>query len=119
MESTKKPENSLETELRFRPAGQEDVAFIFHSWLKCYRHAPGVAGISSPVYYAQHHLLIEGLCRTAKITMVCAKQDPTQLFGYICYDTAEGLPVLHFIYVKETYRRMGIAHMLCKDANIE
>lgn len=109
----------LKSEVRLRPATDEDVPFLFNSWLRCYRHSAQTRGIENPVYFAQHHLLLEGLCKRATITIACNPSDIAQIYGYIAYEEIEGLLVIHFIYMKELYRKLGIGSILAESAGFK
>lgn len=94
----------------------EDVPFLYNSWLKSYRDSPTVQSISNTVYYAEQHKLIERLLQApeAKAVVACNPEDPTQIYGYIVYQP----DVLHWVYVKHTFRGAGIARMLVAEAGL-
>lgn len=95
-----------------RKANQEDVNFIFNSWLKSYRSSLFAKPMTNTVYYSEHHKVLERLAKNSEVIVACSKDDPTQLYGYICAEKIEGVFVLHYVYVKHTYRNMGIAKLL-------
>lgn len=109
----------LETQITFRPATQDDVNFIFNSWLKSFRGGTLATGVSNPIYYAQHHRLIEGICKSAQILVAVNAADLAQIFGYVAYEPMEGMNVVHYIYVKEPYRRLGLGKLLLEQAKID
>lgn len=113
-----KADNFLNTQINFRPATQADVNFIFNSWLKSNRHSNAATGVLNPVYFAQHHLLIEGLCKQSKVIMAVNAEDSSQIYGYSVTQEIEGAQVIHYIYVKEPYRRLGLAGMLLATVGI-
>lgn len=110
---------SLQGQIRLRPATEADVPFIFNSWLKCYRHSNNTRGCENPVYFAQHHILLEGLCKRARIMIACNENDIAQIYGYVCSETVEDVLVIHFLYVKEMYRKFGVAAILAADAGFK
>ncbi len=71
-----------------------------------------MGGCHNPVYFAAHHKLVEGLCKRATIVMASNDTDLGQIYGYLCCERIEGNMVIHFMYVKETFRKMGIGKML-------
>lgn len=103
--------------IRFRAATQEDVGFIFNSWLKSYRNSNFSRFISNTIYFGEHHKLIEELVSQNKVIVACNTEDPNQLFGYICAGEVEGFFVCHYIYVKHTYRNMGLGKELLNQFN--
>lgn len=116
---TPKAAKFLESQIRFRDANQADVAFIFNSWLKSNRSSVLCQGVSNPVYFAQHHILVEGLVKTCKVLVAVNADDASQIFGYIVHDTVEGMPVIHYAYVKQPYRKLGLGQLLLEQAGID
>lgn len=110
---------SLQGQIRLRPATESDVPFIFNSWLKCYRHSNNTRGCENPVYFAQHHILLEGLCKRSTILIACNENDISQIYGYVCSEMVEGVLVVHFIYVKEMFRKFGVANILAAAIGFE
>jgi len=98
--------------IKFRAATQEDVGFIFNSWLKSYRNSQFSRFISNTVYFTEHHKVIERLVQENKVIVACDEKDSNQLFGYICAGNVEGFFICHYIYVKHTYRNMGLGKEL-------
>ena len=103
--------------IRFRAATQEDVGFIFNSWLKSFRNSNYARYISNTIYFTEHHKLIEKLITENKVIVACNQEDPNQLFGYICAGNVEGFFICHYIYVKHTYRNMGLGKELLNQFN--
>lgn len=98
--------------IRIRAATEEDVSFIFNSWLKSYRDSQFAKQITNTIYFAQQHKLIEKLLETCQVFVACNSTNPGDLYGYICFEKVDSIYVLHYIYVKHTYRKLGIAKML-------
>jgi GNAT superfamily N-acetyltransferase len=98
-----------------RKAVPEDAPFIFNSWLKSFRKSPLARNICSTVYFSEHHKVIERLLRSCDVTLACNPDDPTQLYGYAVMENKDGVDVFHYIYVKHTFRRLGIAKTLKDD----
>lgn len=98
--------------IRIRAASQEDVAFIFNSWLKSYRNSHFSRYIDNTVYYSEHHKLIERLVSDNQVLIACNTEDPNQLYGYICAGRVDNFLVVHYIYVKHSFRNLGIGKQL-------
>lgn len=98
--------------LRIREANQEDVNFIFASWLRSYRASKWAKQITNTVYFAEHHKVLERLLKNNKVFVACHNDDPGQLYGFICADKIDNIFCLHYIYVKQTFRNLGIGTML-------
>lgn len=93
-----------------RPATKDDHSFIYSSWLKSFRDGPAVKGITNQTFYKEQHDLIESLLLdpTTTALVACNPSDDSQIYGYI---VASG-SVLHWVYVKLTFRQFGIAKTL-------
>ena len=98
--------------IRLRAATAEDVPFIFNSWLKSYRQSLFARNITSTVYFSEHHKVLENLLRNSTVIMACDKQDPTTVYGYICAGKVDGVFVLHYVYVKHSFRNLGVGKAL-------
>lgn len=105
-----------QAEFQIRPALLEDVPFIFSSWLKSYRDAPAVRGVPNSIYYAEQHRLIEKVfsSKNLRVYIACDKEETTQIFGYLVAEVSESGPVLHWEYVKHSFRNFGVGKGLEK-----
>ena len=97
---------------RLRPLTEEDYPFLYNSWLKSYRFSLFAERITNTIYFEDHHKLIEKILNNSKILIACNPSDPSQLYGYIVAGEEEGGLVVHFLYVKHTFRNMGIGKTL-------
>lgn len=98
--------------VRLRPATQEDVPFIFNAWLKSYRTSSFARDITKTIFFNEHHKVIEKLLKTNQTIIACSDSDPTQIYGFICAGRVDGIFALHYIYVKHTYRNLGLGKAL-------
>tara|TARA_R110002167_G_C12560091_1_gene641709 strand:- start:367 stop:825 length:459 start_codon:yes stop_codon:yes gene_type:complete len=97
---------------RLRPLIEDDLPFLYNSWLKSYRFSHYAEKITNTIYFEDHHKLIERIIKDCKVLIACNPSDPSQLYGYIVVGEEEGILVVHFIYVKHTFRNMGIGKTL-------
>ena len=98
--------------IRLRPLIEDDLAFIFNSWLKSYRFSHLAEKITNTIYFADHHKVIERLIEDSKVVVACNEEDPSQVYGYVVGGALDGIALLHFIYVKHTFRNMGVGKTL-------
>ena len=100
------------------------MAFVYNSWLMTYRKAAATHGIPSNVYYAQHHKLIERLIadQATRVNIVSPENDRDLICAYMAatpIENTQGKAVnIHFVYVKETFRLLGLAKTLAKSFGI-
>jgi len=117
--------SALESTIVIRAPGPGDVAFIFSSWLKSYRSSPWALPMHNNTYYKFHHALIEDLMKNSDIYLACSKANPTDIYGYSVGQYIDGVFTLHFVYVKQAFRKLGICNLLLqcfersKDSNDE
>jgi hypothetical protein len=89
-----------------RQADENDLSFIFSSWLKSYRNQQKF--VSSEIYFEGQHKLIELILRESHCIVICPVDDPDSIIGYVVYkDNA-----MHWIYVKSVFRNLGMARKL-------
>lgn len=105
-----------ELPIQLRQPHGEDIPFMFNSWLHSYRHSLHVKNISNTVFYGEHHKVLERIMKRSEAVIACNPEDPNQIFGYIVYERITGILVVHYCYVKQPYRRLGICHQLLNAA---
>lgn len=112
MRTTVETSNKTKVSVKIRPALEADVAFIFSTWLRSYRDSVFAANISTTVYYAEHHKVVEKLLKSSEVYVACAADDISELYGYICAQKVDGILVVHYAYVKHSFRHLGIGGQL-------
>jgi GNAT superfamily N-acetyltransferase len=102
-----------------RPAVADDLAFVFSTWLKGYRYGSsfGRGGMRNSVFYPAHREILEAILgREATDVLIASVADTPGIdVGYLVYEPN----VLHWLYVKESFRRRGIARMLLLAAGFQ
>lgn len=97
-----------------RAGRQEDMAFIFATWLQCYKHSSSFARhIPKKVYFEQHHAIVERLLARCEVLVCTLADSDSTIVGYV----VRGPGILHFVYVKKDFRRMGVASGLLVDVD--
>lgn len=103
----------MQNKISFRPPDVSDKSFIFNSWLKSFRNSPLAKPLCNEVYFSNHKLIVENILKRSKIVIACSDEDPMQIFGYTIYEELPGgIIIMHYIYTKYTYRKLGIAQQL-------
>jgi GNAT superfamily N-acetyltransferase len=104
--------------LAFRPVTDADVGLVYSSWLRSYWDArpPQVWDIPRETYFsdAGHHGVVTRLLARSVVTVAHAPDDPDEVYGWICV----GARGLHYVYVKELWRRKGVATRLLDGAPV-
>jgi GNAT superfamily N-acetyltransferase len=106
----------------FRPMRPADMPFVLHAWMMSARAAPYNVGQDDAAYFDEASgykgLVLRILRHPSTLVLVaCGAEDSDHIYGFACgYDDASAqgvpVPVLHYIYVKELFRRNGIARTL-------
>lgn len=105
--------------IRIRKATEEDISFIFNSWLKSYRDSTFAKSITNTIYFNEHHKLIEDLLKECNVLIACNDENPGDIYGYSVSEVVQGFFVLHFVYVKHTFRQLGIGRSLVENAGVD
>lgn len=112
---------STTADIEVRDAFLEDISFIFATWLRSYRHSSSFAKkISNEIYYARHHLVIDLILKrdNSKVLVAHPKDEPDVILGYVVTEKQpDGANVVHYTYVKKSFRKMGVAQALWNGLN--
>lgn len=103
-------------EIKIRQVETNDMPFIYQTWLKNYKYSSSFAkNIHEDVFYPEHTKVLNHIFGKANFLIACFAEDPTVIFGYFVYEPN----VAHFLFVKQSFRKMGIATMLLKESGLE
>lgn len=94
-----------------RLAVDADLPFIRNSWLRNYHeHGEGARHVPNDVYFANAgHWGVVDRCLRAGATLVATPEgDDHSILGWACASPN----VLHYVYVKAPFRRLGITPRL-------
>lgn len=92
---------------RLRPAGPEDEPFIVDSWCMSYK-SQAVARDMGPRYLVDYKWFVRALLKKVRVTVACDVEDPGVILGWC----ASSPGVVHYVFVKHDFRRLGIAKNL-------
>ncbi len=106
-----------------RPATRDDRAFMIPMWSASYKKSHSAGIISTDSWATVMHREIEIILDRPGMRGVVAveKSDPQFAYGFIIGDTEDIIdaPVVAYVYVKEPYRRSGIARGLFAALGVE
>ena len=104
--------------VEFRAEVEADRPLIYATWLKGLRHANDhFELIQNTAYFKHQHALISSILDNFDTTVkiACLKEDPSVILGYCVFNG----PVLHWVFVKKAWRKIGLARDLVpKDIKI-
>lgn len=94
-----------------RLARAADLAFIRNSWLRNYHEHGHLSHVPNGVFFSDDgHWGVVDRCLTGPRVVLVAhpEGDEDTILGWTCAE----LDVLHYVYVKAPFRRLGIARTL-------
>lgn len=110
-----------EMEIEIRKMKPEDEAFIYSTWLRgLYYGNSYYRKIDKDHYMAHQSQIIAHSLEMEDVRVAVLKDDPDVILGYAVIGT---LPprngkILRWVFVKQTFRRFGIAKKLIDGENI-
>ena len=100
--------------VELRSVRKQDIPFILATWLRGLRFGNNwYKLIHKHVYFTVYHAVIEQILEKPQttVTIACLKDDPDVILGFVVYENAR----LHWVYVKQAWRKIGIAKSLVPD----
>lgn len=97
-----------------RRATQEDMRFVHSSWHTSHWKTWAHKHISRAEYNAGQDRRIDLAIARSEVLVAYLPEVPDEVLGWACIEPFR--EVLHYVYVKGTYRRMGIATGLVSGA---
>ena len=110
--------------ITLRPANladDSDRVFIRSTWARAFKQSNDAGLIHTddwaPVMHRQFDRILDR--PGARAIIACDRDHPTFLYGWIAGDTTAPLKVVFFTYVKEPYRRRGLARALALELGLD
>lgn len=95
-----------------RDANSKDLAFITSSWSQSYYPQ---SNLSFDDYKHFQNILMKTILKDSYNLIACDDTDQDVIFGWICHTEYLNEPVVHYLYVKAIYRRLGVAKALMNE----
>lgn len=98
-----------------RLAVPADLSFIYSSWLNSYRSDSGIGrSTRKSIFFKEYNRVIDGILSDpfTRILVACLPDESNVICGFLAF--APG--TLHYCFVKEDFRRFGIARSLAEEA---
>lgn len=105
--------------MKIRPMREGDVNFILSTWLRSYYEelkrngSKGVAYPKDDVFFQGHQAEIKARLSEMSVKVCVAPDDDNQIIGWAAI---EG-DTVHYVYVKQVFRQMGVARNLLSEHN--
>jgi len=117
---------TIEVQPVIRAMCDEDFSLIADSWKKgvvddAFRDA-NEKEVLIPNYkkrniYITLNTMIDQILHRTRAVVACDPEDYSHIFGYIVAEYLDGVPVIHWVYVKHFLRKQGLATLLYNAVN--
>lgn len=105
--------------LTFRPHNEDDFAFLHSSWAESYYAGSQAKQTLSPEeFHSFHRPIRERFFQkpTATVIVCSPEDDPWLITGWIGVEVIPSAIIIQYLYVKDAFKRRGIATDLIKRA---
>lgn len=105
----------MEAGFKLRPYKESDLNFVRNSWAKSYYKGAEYVDFLSPNEFNERHRPIrEDLLNRSNsaIVIACSSQDEDLILGWILVEKPPKGTILHYLYVKEAFKKEGISDAL-------
>lgn len=100
-----------DSNLVYRPYCADDVAFVYSSWGRSYYKGSGAhKQISPDEFHSFHRPIIDKFFSrpAATVIVVHHADEPSVIIGWIAVEILQTKLMIHYIYIKATFRRRGL-----------
>lgn len=93
---------------------ETDVGYVVDTWLKHYHdHGVGmVRGMPRGEFFRRWRSVVVEILKTADVRVACLDDDDDIILGFAVLSTHCGARVLHWVHVREDWRRKGLGAQL-------
>src|ERR1700733_15493436 len=99
-------------EVSIREPQQNDINFLLSTMLKGLFYGSKFFGeIDQESFFKNYEPFVKTLMIKGTIKIACLDDDPDVILGWVMYHNQ----TLDFIFVKKSYRKLGIAKLLCPE----
>lgn len=102
---------SDEVKIIVRRGCMNDLNFIYATWLNGYYFgSKDIQAIHKPTFMLEYHKVIENILSkpSTQVAVAALKDDEDVIIGYSVFEE----PVLHWVFVKDGWRKMGVGKTL-------
>jgi ribosomal protein S18 acetylase RimI-like enzyme len=113
---------SVSAPVEIRDYKSEDRDFVFSSWLRNYKHSSYFAKrIRNSVFFFWHQKIADAIVSrpSARILVACAPGESDVILGYLVMEERPTEQVIHYVFVKPEFRKMGIGRKLWLKAEVK
>jgi GNAT superfamily N-acetyltransferase len=98
---------------------EDDSDLVYAGWMDSLKGQMPYSQMRNQTYRAGQAAVIAGLLEKPQVeVLIAAHPDGEPKFGFLCYEWDSEDFILHYIYVRSTYRRHNIASALLQFAGV-
>lgn len=98
--------------IKIRRSLPSDEAFILKCWIKGYGKSPYALDMDKEEYFARFTPHAQALLKYAEVVVAVSAEDEDQILSFAVYERTPTSLIVHYIYTKQIFRRIGIARQL-------
>ena len=106
-------EQTVPPELNIRQPVPSDIKLVMDAWIKGFRNSPYAGCVTNDRWHeTQANTIEQLLARGAKLEVLCSVAKPDQIVGFVCWESVKGGLCVHYLYIKDPFRRTGLGSAL-------
>lgn len=107
----------IEIDIKHSTMLEREKPLLYNAWLKSYGKSSEARRMSSKVYFQNYTKIIDGILEDCYVAFALNPDDLDQILGFVAfsYDEDINLTVIHYVYVKEAFRKLGLAKKLMEQ----
>ncbi len=103
--------------VKIRESLESDEPFFYNSWLRSFKPSYFAGPIPNDMYWDVYSAIIGRLLGRSKVFVACDPDSENVIYGYLVVEYKDR-PVVHWMYVKQSFRGFGIALQLAEAAKV-
>ena len=90
-----------------------DLNLVLNSWMLSHRWAE--PKMCNEDYFPSMERKIRMILERANVSVFCNDSDPDQVYGWCCYESYPAGHVVHYAYLKNSFREFGIFRKFAEE----
>ena len=106
--------------ITIRPMVPLDLNFILSTWLKSYKYSSDmVRRMRDEEYFKTYEPMLKEIIANSSPLIACLTAESDVILGYMIRQYQAEANCIHYCFVKESWRKLGIFKMLLKAADFQ
>lgn len=97
-----------ESQILMREAELDDFNYLKSTWMRSCRSNPEFMYLKDDYFYPHHGEVIRRMLMKSNVIILSFAEDPKVIIGFAIYSMDNIGLVFDWVYVKKTFRRMGV-----------